>query len=113
MIEERVIAYLNTVLDTPVYMEEPIEKVPEYSVIQSIDNGRIDYIDAVTLNIRTYAASLNRAAALNKLVKEAMYNIVTLDDISSSKCGGGGQVLEGTTNRHAWECVFNLYYMED
>lgn len=113
MIEKIVINYLNSILDVPVYMEEPIRKTDEYVVLQVLDQGRIDYIDAVTFNIRSYGASMLEAAELNKRVKDCMFSITTLDAVSSSKCGGGGQALDVTTNRYAYECIFNLYYMED
>lgn len=113
MIEKTVLNYLNSILDVPVYMEEPVAKTDSYVVLQVIDQGRIEYIDAVTFNIRSYGARMVDAAELNKQVKNAMFMITGLDNVSSSKCGGGGQALDVTTNRYAYECVFNLYYMED
>lgn len=113
MIEKTVLQYLNSILDVPVYMEEPASKDDSYAVLQIIDQGRLDYIDAATFNIRSYGASMLEAAELNGRVKDCMYAITTLDPISSSKCGGGGQALDVTTKRYAYECVFNLYYMED
>ena len=120
MIEKTVLKYLDEQLNGdqsstpyPVYMEEPEIKTASYVVLRVIDRGRTDYIDAVTFNIRSYGASMLAAAELNELVKAAMYEITSIDNVSSSKCGGGGQALEVTTNRYAYECVFNLYYMED
>lgn len=120
MIEKTVLKYLDEQLNGnqsstpfPVYMEEPKNKPGTYVVLQILDRGRTDFIDAVTFNIRSYGASMLKAAELNEKVKKAMYDITRLDDVSSSKCGGGGQALEVTTNRYAYECVFNLYYMED
>lgn len=113
-IEEKTTEYLKRVLDVPVYMgEEPATKPSEYIVIQILDNGRINMIDAVTFNIISYSTSLQKASELNNKVKDAMYNIVSLVNVSSSKCGGGGQAIETSTKRHAYECVFNLFYMED
>lgn len=113
MIEKTVVAYLNGILSVPAYMEEPTNKPDEYVVIKTIDDGRIDHIDAVTLNIRSYSTTLQGAAELNGIVKRAMFDIVTLDNVSSSKCGGGGQAIETSTKRYGYDCIFNLYYMED
>ena len=114
MIEETVRSYLLGKLDVPVYMgEEPKTKPSSYVVLQILDNGRVNHIDAVTFNILSYAGTLAEAAELNKSVKDAMYGITQLDNISSSRCGGGGQALNQTTRQRAYECVFNLYYMED
>lgn len=114
IIEKKTTKYLERVLDVPVYMgEEPASKPSEYIVLQTLDNGRTNYIDAVTFNIISYSTSLQKAAELNNKVKEAMYNIVTLSNVSHSDCGGGGQAIDTSTKRHAYECVFNLFYMED
>lgn len=114
MIEVITRQYLSEQLDVPVYIgEEPKTKPSEYIVIEVIDNGRIDMIDAVTFNITSYSTTLYDAAVLNKEVKDAMYNIVSLPEVSSSKCGGGGQAINTNTKQYAYECVFNLYYMED
>lgn len=113
MIEETVIKYLNNQLDIPAYMEEPKTKPDEYVVLQAIDNGRINLISAVTFNIRCYSTSLYKAAVRCQEVKTAMYDIVALDNVSSSKCGGGGEAIDSTTKRYAYDCIFNLYYMEE
>lgn len=113
MIEVTVKEYLDGELTVPVYLEEPKNKPPEYVVLQVIDNGRINQIDAVTFNIISYATSLYNASELNQAVKDAMYDIVRLDSVSSSKCGGGGQAINTVTKQYAYECVFNLYYMEE
>jgi hypothetical protein len=112
MIEAQVCKYLND-LKIPAYMEEPKNKGSEYVVLQSIDNGRINYIDAVTFNITCYSTSLQKACELNNRVKAAMYDITAIDNISSSKCGGGGQDIDTTTKRYAYYSVFNLYYTEE
>lgn len=114
IIETKTTRYLESVLDVPVYMgEEPADKPPEYVVLQTLDGGRVNMIDAVTFNIISYSTSLEKAAELNKRVKDAMYGIVALDNVSSSKCGGGGQAIDTKMKRRAYECVFNLFYMED
>ena len=112
MIESVVISYLNSKLNVPVYAEEPTRKTAEYVTVKSIDNGRVDFIDAVTLNIVSVSTSLENAAKLNKQVKDAMYDIISLDNVSSSKCGGSGQRVDTSTKRYECECIFNLYYME-
>lgn len=114
MIETIVKNYLDSKLETPVYVgEEPETKPSEYTVLEIIDNGRIDIIDAVTFNILSYSTTLQKASELNSRVKNAMYGITELDNVSSSKCGGGGQAINQATKRYAYECIFNLYYMEE
>lgn len=113
MIEVTVKQYLESKLNTPIYLEEPKTKPSEYTVLRIIDNGRIDQIDACTFDIISYSTTLFKAADLNRKVKDAMYGIIELDNVSSSKCGGGGQAINQVTKQYAYECIFNLYYMED
>ena len=113
MIEVDVKRYLDSKLTAPVYIgEEPKNKPSEYVVLKVIDNGRENGIDAVTFNIVSHSTTLQKASALNNGVKNAMYGITELDNISSSKCGGGGQAINQITKQYAYESVFNLHYME-
>jgi hypothetical protein len=113
MIEIDVKRYLSSKLTVPVYAgEEPKNKPLEYVVLKVIDNGRENGIDAVTFNIVSHSTTLQQASALNNEVKQAMYGITELDNISSSKCGGGGQAINQITKQYAYESVFNLHYME-
>lgn len=111
MIEKTILNYLKGVLSVPVYIgEKPNNKTSEYVVLKVIDNGRINMIDAVTFNIESYSTTLQKAAELNALVKDAMFNAITLNSVSSSKCGGGGQNIDTATKTYCYECVFNLFY---
>ena len=113
MIEIITRQYLSSKLDVPVYIgEEPKNKPAEYVVINVIDGGRIDMIDAVTFDIRSFSTSPQKAAELNKKVRNAMFGITVLPDVSASKCGGGGQDFDLQTKRYAYSCIFNLFYME-
>lgn len=112
MIEKTVITYLNAQLDVPVYMEKPEVKPEKYVVISVLDFGRTDHIDAVTLDLTAYAPSLLDAAELCSLVREKMFGIITLANVSSSKLGGGGQAIQTATKEYAYDCIFNLFYKE-
>lgn len=113
MIQVAVKNYLKDRLKIPVYLEEPKTKPSEYVTVETIDAGRVNMIEAVTFNIVSISGTLQKAAELNEKVKAAMYDIIALDNISSSKCGGGGQAIDQGTKRYAYECVFNLFYMEE
>ncbi len=111
MIEIDVIKYLSQALDVSVTGEKPTRKPTEYVVIETIDSGRTNYIDAVTISIMSYAGTLLNASKLDARVREAMYDIVSLDNISSCKLGGGSQSIDKQTKEYAYESIFNLIYM--
>jgi len=111
MIEKTIYTYLTNQLDVPVCMgEKPTTKASEYVVLEVIDDGRTNHVDAITFNIESYSTSLQKAAELNALVKTAMFNAISLASVSSSKCGGGGQKIDTQTKTYCYETVFNLYY---
>lgn len=113
MIEDILTAYLSKKLSAPVFMgEKPSNRPIEYVVIQKIDSGRINHIDAATFSIFSYSSTLYKAAQLNALVKEAMFAMTELENVSSSKLGGGSQYIDKQTKEYGYECIFNLYYME-
>ena len=112
MIEKVLISYLNNALDVPVYGEEPKKKTKKYCILQTIDAGYTNFICKATVMIRSYAPSLQEAEELYSQVKEAMYNSGQIDNISSGKLAGGGQAIDVTTDRYAYDCVFNIFYME-
>lgn len=111
MIEKVVRDYLQNLLSVPVYIGEQPNKHPsDYVLIQVLDIGRENHISAITLNFRSFSTSLLKATELNNSVLEKMFNIVSIDGITKTKCGGGGQNIDTTTKTYSCECVFNLFY---
>lgn len=113
MIEVTTRSYLKNKLDVPVYVgEKPANKANEYVLIETIDSGRVDMIDAVTMNFKSFSTSLIKAAELNLEVKKALFDFVEVDSISSCKYGGGSQSIDTQSKEYAYECIFNIFYME-
>lgn len=113
MIEEIILNYLQTELNTTsVYLETPAN--PDKSVVfQIVDRSRENFIDAVTVRIWSYASTKAEAAVLDALVRKAMYDITDLTDISSSTIGGGGDTFDASLKMYRYQCYFNVTYMEE
>lgn len=114
MIEKQVTAYLKTKLSCAVYMgEKPNNPPNKYVVIKIIDAGRNNFIDEASLILESHDTTLQKCAELNEEVKNAMFDITILDNVSSSKLGGsGGQHIDTQTKTYAYQCVFNLFYTQ-
>ena len=110
MIETIVLNYLSDVLDVPVYMEVP-ESGTEFVVLEKTGSGRQDYVNSATFAIQSYAESMEDAAELNELVKEAMDNIIVLPDIGGSRLNSDYNFTDTDTKRYRYQCVYVLYYV--
>lgn len=111
MIETIVRLYLSGKLNCPVYVgEKPANLSKEYVVIETLDIGRTNHIDAVTLDLYSYSTSGVKSAELNERVKEAMFDIVEVENISGVRLSGGGQSIDTQSKTNCYDCVFNLFY---
>lgn len=112
MIEKTVLDYLTEALDVPVYMQEPLNPRPDeansFVVIEKTGSGREDHLYTATLAIQSYAPTLYEAASLNELVKEAMFDIATLDSVSDSKLNSDYAFIKVSTKQPRYQAVFDL-----
>ena len=99
MIEITLREYLEEKLGVPVLMEVPKEKPSEYILLQLIDSGKINHIDAATFSIVAISDTLYNAAELSNKIKETLLDSITLNCISHVDLGG--------------ELSFNFYYYKE
>ena len=111
IIEKTVLEYLQEQLNTAdVYPEIPEEIPDTFIVIDVIDRGKADHIDAVTMEIWSYAKTKYEAALLDEQVREAMDNMAVLPEIGSSTIGGGNDSNDKALKRYRYRCYYNIYY---
>jgi hypothetical protein len=114
MIETKILDYLQRKLNmTYVYLETPKTAHASYVVFQIVDRTRENYIDAVTVRLWSYGKTKEEAASLDELVRNAMYEITDVTDISSSTLGGGADDYDTSLNKYRYSCYFNITYMEE
>lgn len=122
MVEVTIRNYLAGALDgVPVFLEMP--EVPsrtyphfpqEFVLVQRLGGGQVNKIDSASFAFQSYSLkSLRNAAALDKRVREAMHNIITLPSISASKLASNYNFTDTTTKRYRYQAVFDLTYYED
>lgn len=109
IIEEVVLNYLREELDVPVAMQEP-DNESRYVLIEKTGSSRENHINSATLAIKSHADSLYEAAILNELVKLAMDNIVSLNEISSSKLNTDYNFTDTTKKKYRYQAVYHLVY---
>lgn len=117
MIEKTVLDYLagNLLIGTtsvPVYMQEPVSRRPDngdtFVVVEKTGSGKENHLCTATIAIQSYAPTLYEAACLNELVKEAMEDIIELDEISKSQLNGDYNFTKVSTKQPRYQAVFDL-----
>lgn len=116
LIEQVVKQYLDGVFTgegsdegVDVYLETPETLPASFIVFRLADRGKENQINAVTLEMMSYAPSKYEAALLDEKLRDAMDNIITLPDISC-RFGGGNDSPDTSLKKYRYRCYYNLYY---
>jgi len=110
MIEKIIKDYLDEQLSVPVYYEVPDDAPQRYVTLEKTGSGKSNHINNATFAIQSWAESTYEAAELNELVKEAMDDIVVLDEISRSALNSDYNFTDVTTKRHRYQAVYDLVF---
>lgn len=110
IIETKIIAYLSGKLGMDVYPEIPKNPPERFVAVQIVDRSRENMIDAVTVEIYSYAESKLETIELDELVREAMLDMPHDPDISSCKLGGGNDSPDTALKRNRYRSYFNITY---
>lgn len=111
MIETIIYEYLNEELEVPAYMEVPADAPDEFVIIEKLGSREIDKIQRATFALRSYAKSMYRAASVNESVKEAMDNLISLDEVSASQLESDYNFTNTITHQYRYQAVYDVYYM--
>lgn len=110
MIEKTVLDYLSKKLDIPCYMEVPTTMPKEFVVIEKLGSSRTNLLYYASFAIQSYSTSTYKAALLNEKVKEAMFNIVELKEITSSNLDGDYIYTDTDIKRARYQCIFDMHH---
>lgn len=114
MIEKVVLDYLTQTLvigstSIPCFMEVPAdEPQTPFVVVEKVGSSRVNGINSASFAIQSYAPSLYEAAVLNDLAKEAMFNIVALDDIARVSLDSDYPFSNTATKSRRYQAIFDL-----
>ena len=110
LIEKVVKDYLDDNLSVDAFLEIPKGNIPDsFVVFRVTDRGKVNQINAVTMEFQSYGPSKYEAALLDAEVRLKMEEIVELPDISC-KFGGGNDDNDTTLKKYRYRCYFNLFY---
>ena len=110
MIEETILDYLSEKIQVMVRMEEELDMPNEYVLVEKTGGGKTNHIRRATIAVQSYADSLYRAMQINEEVKEAMEDIVALDEISRCTLNSDYDYTDTTRKKHRYQAVFDIVH---
>ena len=116
MIEQIVFDYLTEELeDIPVYMQVPETNTGSETFVVLEKTGSLisNYIGEAMIAVQSYAPTLYEAATLNEQVKTAMFEIVSLDEVTAVMLNGDYNFTDESRKQPRYQAVFELsHYLE-
>lgn len=109
-IEAVIIKHLENSTGVKTYAEIPTTKPNNFIVVEKIDGGMVNAINASTLIIYSYSTTLIDACELNEKVKVAILDALTIDDISSVRISGEDRGIDDSEKLYRYETTINLYH---
>lgn len=110
MVEKIVKDYLQERLNIPVRLEDEDGLGKEYVLIEKTGSNTENHIASATLAVQSYSASLYGAASLNERVKEAMEEIIELDDISKCELNTDYNYTDTARKKYRYQAVYNIVH---
>ena len=112
LIEKILLDYLLQTLGVPVFLEEPEpDDLPaRYIIIEKTGSSVENHIYSATFAIQSYAPTLYHAALLNEAVKDAMQEIIWLDEISRCELNSDYNYTDTATKRYRYQAVFDIVH---
>lgn len=110
MIEETILDYLSGKIQVMVRMEEELDMPDEYVLVEKTGGGKTNHIRRATIAVQSYADSLYRAMQINEEVKEAMEDIVALDEISRCTLNSDYDYTDTTRKKYRYQAVFDIVH---
>lgn len=108
MVEKIILDYLNAKADVPVYMERPETAPSKYILLEKTGSSRTNYIMSSMFAVQSYAPTLYEAAELNKNVKEWLYAILELPEISSVSLNSDYNFTNTADKQYRYQAVFEF-----
>ena len=111
MIEKIVKKYLDEQLDVPSYFEHEEDMPDAFVIIQKTGEGGSDYVHSATFAFQSYAPSLQKTAELNEIVKNAIENLISVNEVSGVHHNSDYNFTDTVTKRYRYQAVYDINYV--
>lgn len=110
-IEATVISFLGTELSVPVSGDIPHAMPTTFVTVEKTGGGRTNHVMTATLAVQSWAGTREQASELNEAVKEAMFALIELDNVSRSELDADYNYTDEETGRFRYQAVFDIVYL--
>jgi hypothetical protein len=109
IIEKLICDYLSDKLNIPVLPEKPKRPYGRMVFVEKT-GGRDGFIKNSTIAIQSYEESLYKAAELNELVKDAMRDMVELNEICRIDLNSDYNWTDTETKEYRYQAVYDIVH---
>ena len=114
MIEVVLLNYLKTSLNPTVVTTEIQQGMSgSFVVIEKTGSSQSDLLFHSTFAVQSYGASLYEAMSLNKLVKDAMFGAVSLNEITRVELNSDYNYTDQATKQPRYQAVFDITHYKE
>lgn len=110
MIELIVKDYLSKHLEIPIIFEHQKNLPKRYILIQKTSGRRENLLKESTIAIQSYAESLFETAKLNEIIKDLMYDLIMVDEVSKVSLNSDYNYTDFETKQYRYQAVFDIHY---
>lgn len=108
MIETIIKNHLDLELEVGVFLEKPSSTIGSYVVLEKTSSGKRNHLPTAVFAFQSYAKSLYAAAELNEKVKNAVENLIGLDEIRGISINSDYNFTDTTTKEYRYQAVFDI-----
>ena len=110
MIELIVKDYLTKYLGIPIVFEHQKNLPKRYILIQKTSGKRENFLKESTIAIQSYAETLFESAKLNEKIKDLMYDLIMVDEVSKVSLNSDYNYTNLETKEYRYQAVFDIYH---
>lgn len=110
MIELIILNHLKDKLDVPVSLEKLPKETGAYVVFEKTSSEKSNHLPDATIAFQSYGESLYKAVMLNEEVKEAVEQMIELDEIRGITLNSDYNFTDTTTKEYRYQAVYDIRY---
>lgn len=110
MIEVIIKNYLDEKLEEQVFLEKPNPSLGNYVVFEKTSSDKGNHLPSATFAFQSYGTSIYKALELNEKVKEAVEDLIELDEIRGVKLNSDYNFTDTETKEYRYQAVYDIKY---